>query len=333
MPSPAHEEMVRRLKDVGMATPVDPPTTRQFAAIREAEVDVQVPTPDGVMVGEVDAGGVPAIWVAPETDRSELTLLYLHGGGYIWMTPWTHLPAIAGLAKAVHARCLAPHYRRAPEHPYPAAVEDAVSVYRWLIKTGNSPSQIVLAGDSAGGGLVLAALVALRDLGAPLPAAALCFSPWADLTVSGESALTTEDPIVTGASLRMMASLYLHGANPKLPTASPLFADLTGLPPLQIQVGTRESLLSDARAVAARAQEFGVECELIEHEGVIHMWIVFGAGLPESREAFTRAARHRRGIDLTPAGSTRGAARVAGATGQGPQHAGIVDSSTMLIST
>jgi len=291
MPSRQHEDLVAGITAAGMSTPETPPTADEMAASRSAESALAPSPPGDLALEEVDLGGVPALWVRPPDPRDDVVLVYLHGGGYIWMTPRTHLAAIGALARATGAACLAVDYRRAPEHLYPAAVDDLVAAYRWLLTKGQSADQIVLMGDSAGGGLVLGALVALRDAGVELPAGAVCFSPWTDLTVSGPSADSADDPVVSGNALRMMASLYLGPADATSPTASPLFADLAGLPPIQIHVGTRESLLDDSRRFAAAALAAGVDCELVEHAGVIHMWIVFDPDLPESVTAFEAAAR------------------------------------------
>jgi epsilon-lactone hydrolase len=218
------------------------------------------------------------------------TVVYFHGGGYIWMTPHSHLRVLVAISRVTGARCVGVHYRRAPEHPFPAAVDDAVAAYRWLLDQGSAAGSIAFAGDSAGGGLLLAALVALRDQGIALPAAAVSFSPWTDLTVSGPSAALADDPVVSGNALRMMADAYLGGSDPTSALASPLYADLGGLPPLQIQVGSREALLDDARRFAERARQAGVDVTYVEHPGVIHMWIVFGPEIPESRVAFSLLA-------------------------------------------
>src|SRR4029079_12274035 len=217
------------------------------------------------------------------------TIVFVHGGGYIWMTARTHLPVAAGLVLARGCRCGRVACPRAPEHPYPAPVDDLVAVYRSLLDDGVPADSITFAGDSAGGGLVVGGLVALRDAATALPAAAVSVSPWTDLTVTGASADTADDPIVSGAALRMMASMYLDGADPTSSTAPPLYADLTGLPPLLVQVGTREALLDDARRLVERADRAGVDVTLHEFIDVVHMWVVFGPDLPESLEAYREA--------------------------------------------
>ena len=215
--------------------------------------------------------------------------MFVHGGGYIWMRARTHLAVAAALVRESGCRCVSVDYRRAPEAPYPAPVDDLVAVYRALLADGIAPARIAFAGDSAGGGLVIAGLVALRDAGVALPAAGVSISPWTDLAVTGASADLADDPIVSGTALRMMADVYLAGADATSPTASPLYADLRGLPPLLVQVGTRESLLDDARRLVERAREHGVDVSLHEFEDVVHMWVVIGPEIPESQAAFAEA--------------------------------------------
>jgi epsilon-lactone hydrolase len=301
MTSAEHEQMVARVIQGGLRTPEELPSAEIFRATRDAEQAAPVTPVDGFTISPVDAAGVPGLLVTPEDHVPATTVVYFHGGGYLWMTPHDHLPVLVAVSRAAGARCLGVHYRRAPEHRFPAAVTDAVTAYRWLVDQGNAPDTVAFAGDSAGGGLVLATLVALRQQGIELPAAAVCFSPWTDLAVTGASAESADDPVVSGSALRMMARAYLGGSDPTSALASPLYADLTGLPPLQIQVGSRESLLDDARRVAEAAREAGVDVTYIEHPGVIHMWIVFGPEIPESTTAFSLLgsflAAHVRGGD------------------------------------
>jgi monoterpene epsilon-lactone hydrolase len=288
MTSLEHERMVTTVIESGMRTPDERPSDQLFRAVRDGEAAAPVGQVEGCTVIGVDAGGVPALRVVPDATPTAATVLYLHGGGYLWMTPNDYLPVLGSVARASGAPCLGVHYRRAPEHPFPGAVDDAVTAYRWLLDSGVHPGEIVLAGDSAGGGLAVAAAVALRDRGLPSPAGLSVFSPWTDLAVTGAGVDTADDPVVSGTALRMMASLYLDGAEPTDPLASPLYADLGGLPPLHIQVGGREALLDDARRLAERACLAGVEVTYLEHPGVIHMWMVFDPGLPESVDAFAR---------------------------------------------
>ena len=181
-------------------------------------------------------------------------------------------------------------YRLAPEHPFPAAVDDAVTAYRFAISAGHAPEAIALCGDSSGGGLALATLVALRDLGEPLPRTAICMSPWTDLTLSGASlqANRDADPMVSAATLALMADAYLGDVDRRSPTASPLFADLAGLPPLLVQVGSGELLLDDATRFAERAEAAGVDVTLEIWDDVFHVWHSFADLLPEARDAIAR---------------------------------------------
>jgi acetyl esterase/lipase len=281
--------MVEQIVANRQRTPEERPTPEQLAASRAAEVETFPPEPDDVMVTDETFGGVPCVVVTARDVASTGTVAFVHGGGYIWMRARTHLAVACALVRASGCRCVCVDYRRAPEHPYPAPVEDLLAVYRALLDDGEPPTRIAFAGDSAGGGLVIAGLVAARDAGIPLPAAAVSVSPWTDLAVTGASADTADDPIVSGDGLRMMAEVYLDGADPTSPTASPLYADLRGLPPLLVQAGTRESLLDDARRIVERARDHGVDVTLHEFEDVIHMWVVIGPDLPESQEAFTEA--------------------------------------------
>lgn len=294
MPSNEHELLVESLIAAGVRTPDVLPAPEAIAEMRQADTDssalaVESGLPAGVSVDDDELGGVPVLLVEVADAARSRIVVYFHGGGYLWMTPHTHAPVLASLASSCRARVVGVHYRRAPEAAFPAAVDDAVSVYRALLGGGASPDQVVFSGDSAGGGLALAAMLAVRDEGLPLPAGGVVFSPWTDLAVTGASADDADDPIVDGPALRAMADGYLQGADPRAPLASPLYGDLRGLPPLLIQVGTREALRDDASRFAARAAESGVEVSYVEHGGVIHMWIVFGPELPETRRAFALA--------------------------------------------
>jgi acetyl esterase/lipase len=181
-------------------------------------------------------------------------------------------------------------YRLAPEHPFPAAVEDATAAYRWLVSRGTDPAHIAIAGDSAGGGLTLATLIALRDAGDPLPAAAACLSPWVDLEGVGASMTSKAavDPFVRKEMIEFMAQQYLGGRDLRTPLAAPLYADLQGLPPLLIQVGTAEVLLDDATRIAERARAAGVEVSLEVWDDMIHVWQLFAPMLPEGQQAIER---------------------------------------------
>ncbi len=254
-----------------------------------AGLGTMLPVRAGVAVTPVDAAGVPAEWIG---DEDGPMIVYLHGGGYCIGSLDTHRAMLTHLAGAIHGRVLAVDYRLAPEHPHPAALDDAVTAYRFALAGGVAPERVVLAGDSAGGGLTLATLVALRDAGVPLPAAGVCLSPWADLTQSGATITTHADvdPMVQGADLDRWADAYRGTALAAAPAISPLFADLAGLPPLHIEVGTAEVLLDDARRVADAARAAGVDVELHEADGMIHVWQFFAGIAPEADEAIERIA-------------------------------------------
>lgn len=245
------------------------------------------PTAPDITCEQVDAAGVPAAWVVAPGAESGPVLLYLHGGGYVIGSINTHRDLAGRLSRAAAARVLLIDYRLAPEHPYPAAVEDATAAYHWLLRNGATPARTVIAGDSAGGGLTIATLVALRDAGEPLPAAGVCLSPWVDLEGIGASMTTraSVDPMVQRPGLLWFAGLYLGGANPRTPLAAPLYADLHGLPPLFIHVGTAETLLDDATRLAERAKAAGVDVTIEVWEEMIHVWHLFAAMLPEGQQA------------------------------------------------
>jgi acetyl esterase/lipase len=246
--------------------------------------------PAGIHSQPVSAGGVAAEWLAA-AGADPGVILYLHGGAYALGSINTHREFVARLADAAGVRGLAIDYRLAPEHPFPAALEDATTAYDWLLAGGVEPSQAILAGDSAGGGLALATLIALRDAGQPLPAGAVCISPWADLTLSGASiqGQARADSILDADSLEMYARLYAGDRDRASPLISPLFADLRGLPPLLIQVGTDEILLDDARRCAVRARQAGVDVTLEVWDGMFHVFQLVPF-LPETKRAVGQIA-------------------------------------------
>lgn len=252
------------------------------------------PTPQEVAVDAVSASGVPAEWIAPPGVDPLAALLFLHGGGYTIGSLNTHRHLVADLARAAGVRGLSAAYRLAPEHPFPAAVEDALTVYRWLLSTGIEPARIVAAGDSAGGGLMLAMLVALRDAGDPLPAAGVALSPWTDLAVTGASVAHNADidPLLLPRELYRYAERYLGPADPHTPLASPLYADLHGLPPLLIHVGTAEILLDDAVRFAERVRNAGVDVTIQIKEDLIHVWHFFAQVLPEGEESIREIGQY-----------------------------------------
>jgi epsilon-lactone hydrolase len=250
------------------------------------EQNAMPPQPD-VKHEAVNAGGVAAEWITAPGAAADRVVFYLHGGGYVLGSINTHRDLIGRISRAAQARVLALNYRLGPEHPFPAAVDDAVAGYRYLIESKCNPARVVVAGDSAGGGLTVAALVAIRDAGLPAPAAGVCMSPWVDLEAKGDSMTTRSqaDPVVQREGLIGMAQAYLAGKDPRTPLASPLHADLKGLPPLLIQVGDAETLLDDSTRLAERARAAGVQVKLEVWPEMIHVWQLFASFLPEGQQA------------------------------------------------
>ena len=286
MPSP----QLQLILDVLRARPPEAElTTEEARAEFEGVASQFLPSAD-VRCEPVDAGGVPGEWISTPESARERVIYYLHGGGYFMGSINTHRELISRLSRAAGARALAIDYRLAPENPFPAAVEDSTSAYRWLISTGVDPARLVIAGDSAGGGLTVATLVALRDAGEPLPAAAVCLSPWVDLEGLGESMISRAevDPMIERDSLVQAGKAYLGDADPRTPLAAPLYADLRGLPPLLIQVGTAEALLDDATRLAERARAAGVEVTLDPWDDMFHVWQFCASILPEGQQAIDR---------------------------------------------
>jgi monoterpene epsilon-lactone hydrolase len=238
----------------------------------------------------VGAGGVPAEWIAAPGANHAVVMLYLHGGGYVLGSMRTHRVMLAHLARASGCKVLGLDYRLAPENPFPAPVDDTLAAYRWLLAHGYDHRRIVLAGDSAGGGLVVAAMVAMRYVGEPLPAAGVCLSPWVDMEATGQSFVTNaaSDPSVAKDRILRMAGIYLAGKSPQAPLASPIHADLHGLPPLLVQVGSIETLLDDAKTLTACAQAAGVSVEFEVWDDMPHVWQHFAPILPEAQQAIAR---------------------------------------------
>ena len=220
----------------------------------------------------------------PDTNR---VLLYFHGGGYAAGSISTHRPHISQLVMLSGIKALMIDYRLAPEHKFPAPIEDAATAYDWLLKNNYLPERIAFGGDSAGGGLTVATLLFLRDNNKPLPKCAICLSPWLDLTLTGESHVTKEkaEPMLVKEAMPLWVNNYLGDADPKNPYASPLFADLHGLPPIYIQVGTDELLLDDSTRFAQKAKEAGVAVTIDIYEGYFHVFQAFFRILKKAREA------------------------------------------------
>jgi len=230
-----------------------------------------------VSVEVTSANGVPAEWTSTPQAERDAVLLYLHGGGFVIGSLHSHRHLVCEAGRAARAFTLALDYRLAPEHPFPTAVEDAVAGYRFLLARGYTPGRIAIAGDSAGGGLVVSAMIAVRDAGLPQPACGWCISPWVDLEALGEtmSSKAAADPTVQKAGILDMARLYLNGADPRSPLAAPIYADLAGLAPLLIQVGAAETLLDDAIRLAKIAGAVDVRVDLQIWPEMIHVWHLF----------------------------------------------------------
>jgi epsilon-lactone hydrolase len=250
------------------------------------------PVAEGTEVEPATVGGVKGEFVAARRARRDAVVLYLHGGGYVVGSPASHRHLLGAVSDMGGLLAFAPDYRLAPEHVFPAAVDDAVAAYKGLLDSGIAADKIAIMGDSAGGGLTIATLVAARDKGLPMPACAVAISPWADLSQSGDGYTTraARDPMITKAGLDAMAASYLGGADAKTPLASPIFADLKGLPPLLIQVGTEEALHSDTAALTKRAEAAGVDVSTESWGGMVHVWHIFHPILGEGRDAIARVA-------------------------------------------
>jgi epsilon-lactone hydrolase len=296
MPSQAMRDAIDAIRDRQQASAGQAPPTLEERRAAFTPGDRLYPVPDDVLVTQVNAGGVPAHWLAAPGADTGRVLLFLHGGGFEFGSVRSDGELAARLGRASGMRVLFPEYRLAPEHPFPAAIDDVQAVWRWL-RTAQAlgARSIAVAGDSAGGGFAVALLVATRDAGEPVPAAAVLMSPTVDLTSSGASMTerADQDPISTPAMLRQFASDYLAGADPETPLASPLFAQLAGLPPLLIQVGTADLLLSDSERLAAAAAEAGVDVTLEIGEGLPHVYQLM-LGTPEAAEATGRIGKFLR---------------------------------------
>lgn len=278
---------------------------RAFLAENKADPDIDIagsrarmdaiadifPVPEGCAVDDVDAGGVHGLWITAQGAATDKVILYLHGGGYSVGSSLSHRHLTAALSAEAEASVLSVDYRMAPEAPYPAAVEDAVAAYQWLLKEkGIAPHNIMISGDSAGGGLTMATLLMLRDRELGEPAGGMVISPWVDLTGDARSMETRAgmDPMVTRDGLGAMADAYLNGKDATSHLASPVFARLDGLPPLLIQVGTDEVLYDDSLRLAGNAVAAHVDVTLEIWDDMIHVWHTFFPMLQEGRDALAK---------------------------------------------
>ena len=241
---------------------------------------------DGISTEAVDADGVPAEWVAAPGANNG-AVLYLHGGGYVTGSVISHRGMAANLSRTSGCRVLTIDYRLAPENKHPAQVQDAHTAYRWMLSNGADQSTTIIAGDSAGGGLTVATLLSVRDGGDPLPAAGVCISPWVDMEGTGDSMKSKAgvDPMVSKDGLIDMAHNFLGDGDRRDPLAAPLHADLSGLPPLLIIVGTAEVLLDDAKRLHEKAESVGVDSTLEIWDDMVHIWPWFAPFLPEGQQA------------------------------------------------
>ncbi len=247
---------------------------------------------DGVRIVPDEVDGRYAEWLIPEGAAEDETVLYLHGGAYTAGSCASHRNAVSHIARAAGIRLLMPEYRLAPEHPFPAALEDGLAAYRWLLQRGADPRKVILAGDSAGGGLALALMVAARDEGTPLPGAAALISAWTDLAATGGSlkSRNDKDPWFDADEIAPMARNYHQDTAPRHPLVSPLYASLEGLPPLMLQVGDHEVLLNDSTRLAEKAREAGVDVTLRVWQGMWHVWHFFVGRMPEAKQAVLEMA-------------------------------------------
>lgn len=253
---------------------------RTFVKIAET-----VPLPSDTCYAEVQAGTINAEWVSVTQSQGDAVLFYIHGGGCVFGTPVTHRAFIASICKATGLKAFSIDYRLAPENPFPAAIEDCVAAYEWLIAQGTDASRIVLAGDSAGGCLLLSTLLVLRDMKKSLPAAAVVLSPITDHAQTGESQRTrvAEDPIITDKLQKFCSKSYLGtGTDARNPLVSPLYADPTDFPPILVMVGSAELLLDDSLRWAHKAKKAGVDVELVVGQDMIHVWPLFAGFFPEA---------------------------------------------------
>ena len=295
MPSPESREYLRELRKhpafgaVGNEFDLD--------GLRRGMGTRQEPVDTGVKCIRSQIGAMPCEWVVAPGADPDLRLLYLHGGGFVSGSGANYLPLAGYLSAAAQCAVLLPDYRLAPEHRFPAAIEDCLRAHEWMLAIGPygpAPAKATfIAGDSAGGGLTLATLLALRDRGLPMPLAGMPLSACTDLTLASESIRSEEDPICSARCMPVFADLYLGETDPCNPLASPVFGDYTGIPPLLIQVGEHEMLRDDSIRVAAKARADGVEAQLEVWPGMVHVFQI--RELPESREAIEHLAGFMRG--------------------------------------
>lgn len=247
--------------------------------------------PEDVIFEEIMVNNIPSLWINTPESVKDRVILYLHGGGYVIGSINTHKGLGYRISRASKSRILLIDYRLAPEHPYPAALEDSVAAYKWLIdEEGIDPQNIVISGDSAGGGLTAATLLKLRDIGVALPAGGVLLSPWTDLDLTGDSIKTKRrlDPIVDASGLHFMANLYIGDEEPNNPYISPIYADLKDLPPILVQVGSAEVLLDDSTRFAEKAKSVGVDVTIEVWDDMTHVFQFLALWAPEGEQAIEK---------------------------------------------
>lgn len=297
MPSPESQQIRAFLRTQLAPYFRGQPSLEELRALMMA-IGEQTPPRLGTVVEKVTAGAAPGEWIMTPGADAEKVILFLHGGGYCLGSCDSHRGLASLLSSAAGMRALMIDYRLAPEHPFPAGLEDAVAAYRWLLQRGVDPERIAVAGDSAGGGLTLATLLSLRDAGDPLPAGAVLLSPWTDLALTGESFVTRAelDPMLGKAGMVSTARWYIGDMDPRTPLVSPLYAELRGLPPLLVHVGDHEVLLDDAVRLATRARAAGVDVTLEVWEGMWHVFHATAPRVPEAQRAVERIGEFLRAL-------------------------------------
>jgi monoterpene epsilon-lactone hydrolase len=287
------QRIIRDSKDAILGgLPIEVRRRRYDAAARRS-----IRVPRGVCLQTVAANGVPSDWLEPDNAVPGRAILYLHGGAYVICSPTTHRGLAGNIAQASQARLLLIDYRLAPEHPFPAALDDTIAAYHWLLGKGYSPEQIAIGGDSAGGGLTIATALFLRDNHEKMPSALFLLSPWTDLTFSGESIRTRaeRDPLLQLNDDGWLVKTYANGYPLTHPYISPLFADLHGLPPTFIQVGTEEILYDDSIRLEQKARLAGMDISLETWPGMWHVFQAFAPYVPESQQAIDKIGEFIRG--------------------------------------
>lgn len=294
----AYLAQVRAYQEAALGSPNAVPTLEDMRAGADAAMEGIGTMPNGVTIEETVAAGLSALWLRPAGAPADSVVLYFHGGGYVLQSANSHRKLTAHLAMQSNCNVLSVNYRLAPENPHPAAVNDALSVYSWLLGQGHAASNIAISGDSAGGGLSLALLLAARDAGLAQPAGAVLFSPWVDLVGTGDSmdSKAAADLMVNRHALGMMASLFLAGGSPTDPLAAPLYGDFTGVAPLYMQVGGDETLLDDSTRIATKAAHAGVSVRLDVFPEMQHVFQAAVGMIPEATAAITQAGAWLREI-------------------------------------